>query len=230
MLWRRAAATSSHTSRTQLTRIPEPAISKPPSGLSGSVGQQAQAAALQQQLLQQLQMRRAAQYGGGGAKGGAPVRPGAFPDLHTALEEYSRSGDISVLQGLSNIMGSSEQQACLNLPCYEANTRDLHSALSSWHRMHVIDLRLAGFCILLAVRRASQPRLPLAEPAVSERGCEALRRVCHGSWAGHRADCTRSAVPGQLLGRLPVCHGPSGSAAGRPVSVGETLSSHGNLP
>ena len=110
MLWCRAAATSSHTTRTQLARILEPAISKPPSGLSGSVGQQAQAAALQQQLLQQLQMRRAAQYGGG-AKGGAPTRPGAFPDLHTALEEYSRSGDISVLQGLSNIMGSSEQQA-----------------------------------------------------------------------------------------------------------------------
>lgn len=49
-------------------RVPEPATTKPPSGLSGSVGQQQQAAALQMQLLQQLQMRRAAQYSARGGK------------------------------------------------------------------------------------------------------------------------------------------------------------------
>ena len=89
----------------------------------------------------------------------------------------------------------------------------------------MIELGLAGCCILLAVRLASQPRLPLAEPAVSERGCEALRGICHGRGAGHRADCTRPAVPRQLLGRLPVCHGPPGSATGRPVPIREALSS-----
>lgn len=56
-------------SRAQLARVAEVVTTKPPSGLSGSVGQQQQAAALQQQLLQQLQMRRAAQYG---ARGGEP--------------------------------------------------------------------------------------------------------------------------------------------------------------
>ena len=36
-------------------------------------------------------------------------RAQTFPDLHTALEEYSRTGDMSVLQGMSNFMGSSDQ-------------------------------------------------------------------------------------------------------------------------
>lgn len=39
----------------------------------------------------------------------AAGRAQTFPDLHTALEEYSRTGDMSVLQGLSNFMGSPEQ-------------------------------------------------------------------------------------------------------------------------
>ena len=67
----RAAASSSHASRAQPMRLPEVATTKPPSGLSGSVGQQQQAAALQQQIMQQLQMRRAAQYG---ARGGEHPR------------------------------------------------------------------------------------------------------------------------------------------------------------
>lgn len=42
-------------------------------------------------------------------KPSAANRSQTFPDLHTALEEYSRTGDMSVLQGLSNFMGSPEQ-------------------------------------------------------------------------------------------------------------------------
>ena len=71
MLSCRAAASSSHASRAQPVRVAEVATTKPPSGMSGSVGQQQQAAALQQQIMQQLQMRRAAQYG---ARGGEALR------------------------------------------------------------------------------------------------------------------------------------------------------------
>lgn len=42
-------------------------------------------------------------------KPSAAGRAQTFPDLHTALEEYSRTGDMSVLQGLSNFMGSPDQ-------------------------------------------------------------------------------------------------------------------------
>ena len=42
-------------------------------------------------------------------KPAAAGRAQTFPDLHTALEEYSRTGDMSVLQGLSNFMGSPDQ-------------------------------------------------------------------------------------------------------------------------
>ena len=45
-------------------------------------------------------------------KPAAAGRAQTFPDLHTALEEYSRTGDMSVLQGLSNFMGSPDQ-VCL---------------------------------------------------------------------------------------------------------------------
>ena len=42
-------------------------------------------------------------------KPSAAGRAQTFPDLHTALEEYSRTGDMSVLQGMSSFLGSPDQ-------------------------------------------------------------------------------------------------------------------------
>lgn len=48
----------------------------------------------------------------------AAGRAQTFSDLNTALEEYSRTGDMSVLQGLSNFVGSPDQVcAILHMAC-----------------------------------------------------------------------------------------------------------------
>ncbi|CAL5221786.1 g4040 [Coccomyxa viridis] len=107
----RAAASTPHAARAQPARVAEVAMAKPPSGLSGSVGQQQQAAVMQQQTMQQLQMRRAAQYGGCGGR---------------------------VLQGLSNFVGSPDQNLLRSL---SADVRQLPDFAGSSGQVGALSAR-----------------------------------------------------------------------------------------